>query len=86
MISLGGASGTSLAQWYAARGLSAQALATAYAGIVTTYSLNRIDFDIEGAAVAEPASIALNAQALKLLQQQMPQLEIWYTLPVLPPD
>ena len=84
MISLGGASGTSLAQWYAARGLSAQALATAYAGIVTTYSLNRIDFDIEGAAVAEPASIALNAQALKLLQQQMPQLEIWYTLPVLP--
>lgn len=84
MISLGGASGTSLAQWYAARGLSAQALATAYAGVVTTYSLNRIDFDIEGSAVAEPASIALNAQALKLLQQQMPQLEIWYTLPVLP--
>ncbi|MDG4666483.1 Calx-beta domain-containing protein [Mycobacterium sp. 236(2023)] len=84
MISLGGASGTSLAQWYVARGLSAQALATAYAGVVTTYNLNRIDFDIEGAAAAEPASIALNAQALKLLQQQMPELEIWYTLPVLP--
>ncbi|WP_370499630.1 Calx-beta domain-containing protein [Mycolicibacterium sp. jd] len=84
MISLGGASGTSLAQWYATRGLSAQALATAYAGIVDTYHLNRIDFDIEGAAVADQASIALNAQALKLLQQQKPDLEIWYTLPVLP--
>ncbi|MHA0287848.1 Calx-beta domain-containing protein [Mycobacterium sp. C3-094] len=84
MISLGGASGTSLAQWYAARGLSAAALADAYAGIVTTYRLNRIDFDIEGAAVADPASILLNAQALKLLQQRMPDLEIWYTLPVLP--
>ncbi len=84
MISLGGASGTSLAQWYASRGLSAQALANAYATVVDTYSLNRIDFDIEGAAVADPASIALNAQALKLLQQQKPDLEIWYTLPVLP--
>nr|WP_232786762.1 Calx-beta domain-containing protein [Mycolicibacterium aurum] len=84
MISLGGAAGTSLAQYYAARGLSAQALADAYAGVVNTYKLNRIDFDIEGAAAAEPASIALNAQALKLLQQQKPDLEIWYTLPVLP--
>ncbi|MGP4054268.1 Calx-beta domain-containing protein [Mycobacterium sp. 4D054] len=84
MISLGGASGTSLAQWYATRGLSAQALATAYGGIVDTYRLNRIDFDIEGAAVADQVSIALNAQALKLLQQRKPDLEIWYTLPVLP--
>ncbi|ORB29191.1 chitinase [Mycolicibacterium parafortuitum] len=84
MISLGGASGTSLAQWYAAHGLGAQALATAYAEVADFYKLNRIDFDIEGAAVAEPASIALNAQALKLLQQMRPDLEIWYTLPVLP--
>ncbi len=84
MISLGGAAGTSLAQWYAAHGLGAQALANAYAEVADFYKLNRIDFDIEGAAVAEPASIALNAQALKLLQQMRPDLEIWYTLPVLP--
>lgn len=84
MISLGGASGTSLAQWYAAHGLGARALADAYAAVADTYSLNRIDFDIEGSAVAEPASIVLNAQALRLLQQLRPDLEIWYTLPVLP--
>ncbi|UXA16212.1 cellulase family glycosylhydrolase [Mycobacterium sp. SMC-4] len=84
MISLGGAAGTSLAQWYAARGLSAAALADAYVDIVDRYALNRIDFDIEGAAVADAAAITLGSHALRLLQQQRPDLEIWYTLPVLP--
>ena len=84
MISLGGAAGTSLAQYYQAKGLSAQALADAYAGAVDTYGVNHLDFDIEGAAVAEPASIALHSAALKLLQQSRPALKIWYTLPVLP--
>ena len=84
MISLGGAAGTSLAQYYQAKGLSAQALADAYAGAVDTYGINHLDFDIEGAAVAEPASIALHSAALKLLQQSRPALKIWYTLPVLP--
>ncbi|MGD9623014.1 Calx-beta domain-containing protein, partial [Mycolicibacterium sp.] len=84
MVSFGGASGTELAQWYAQRGLSAQALADAYAGVVDTYGLNRVDFDIEGHAVAEPASIALRSAAIALLQQQRPDLEVWYTLPVLP--
>ncbi len=84
MISLGGAAGTSLAQSYVARGLSAQQLADAYAGVVDTYGVSHIDFDIEGAAVADPASIALNSQALKLLQQAKPDVKIWYTLPVLP--
>ena len=84
MISLGGANGVSLAQSYAQRGKSAQELADAYGAVVDTYGLNRIDFDIEGNAVADPSSIALNAQALKLFQQQRPDVEIWYTLPVLP--
>ncbi|PEG40595.1 chitinase [Mycolicibacterium duvalii] len=84
MISLGGAAGTSLAQWYAARGLSASALADAYVDIVDHYALNRIDFDIEGAAVADTAAVALGSQALRLLQQHRPDLEVWYTLPVLP--
>ena len=84
MISLGGANGVSLAQSYAQRGKSAQELADAYGAVVDTYGLNRIDFDIEGNAVADPASIALNAQALKLFQQERPDVEIWYTLPVLP--
>jgi len=84
MISLGGASGTSLAQSYAARGLGAQALADAYRDIVDTYQLKRIDFDIEGAAVADQPAITLNSQALKLLQEERPDLDVWYTLPVLP--
>ena len=54
-----------------------------YGGIVDAYGLNRIDFDIEGAAVADGSS-ALNAQALKLFQQSHPDVEVWYTLPVLP--
>ncbi|MGD9620072.1 MAG: Calx-beta domain-containing protein, partial [Mycolicibacterium sp.] len=84
MISFGGANGTELAQWHTQRGLSAQALANAYADVVDTYGLNRVDFDIEGHAVADPASIALRSQAIALLQQQRPDLEVWYTLPVLP--
>ncbi|GAY17518.1 hypothetical protein MSZK_42440 [Mycobacterium sp. shizuoka-1] len=84
MISFGGASGTSLAQVYAAKGRSAQDLANAYAAVVDTYGVTHIDFDIEGAAVADPASIALNSQALALLQKAKPDLQIWYTLPVLP--
>lgn len=84
MISFGGASGTSIAQAYAAKGKTAQELANAYAAVVDTYGITHIDFDIEGAAVADAASVALNSQALKLLQQSRPQVHIWYTLPVLP--
>ena len=84
MISLGGVAGTSVAQSYAARGLSAQALANAYAGVMDTYGVTHLDFDIEGAAIADTASITLMSNALKLLQQQRPQVKIWYTLPVLP--
>lgn len=84
MISFGGAAGTSLAQDYAAKGRSAQELADAYAAVVDTYGVTHLDFDIEGAAVAEPASVALNSAALALLQKAKPEVRIWYTLPVLP--
>ena len=84
MVSLGGQAGTSLAQWGATHGMTAAQLANAYAGVVDTYGITHLDFDIEGAAVADPASIALNSQALKLLQQSKPDVKIWYTLPVLP--
>ncbi|BBY60113.1 hypothetical protein MSAR_32490 [Mycolicibacterium sarraceniae] len=84
MISFGGQAGTSLAQYYASKGRSAQELANAYAAVVDTYGVTRLDFDIEGAAVADPASVTLNAQALALLQKTKPEVQIWYTLPVLP--
>jgi len=84
MISLGGQAGTSLAQWGSTHGMTAAQLAGAYAAVIDTYGITHLDFDIEGAAVADPASIALNSQALKLLQQSKPQVQVWYTLPVLP--
>jgi hypothetical protein len=84
MISFGGQAGTSIAQAYASEGRSAQDLANAYAAVVDTYGVTHLDFDIEGAAVADPASIALNSQALALLQKANPDVQIWYTLPVLP--
>ncbi|MFF7154357.1 cellulose binding domain-containing protein [Streptomyces sp. NPDC008139] len=79
-VSFGGASGIELAQ---ACG-SASALATEYGAVVDAYNLSYVDFDIEGSAVAEPASIALRSQALALLQQSHPSLRISLTLPVLP--
>ena len=84
MVSLGGAYGTSLAQSYAAKGRSAQELANAYTAVVDTYGLTHLDFDIEGAAVGDAASIALTSSAITLLQQARPQVQVWYTLPVLP--
>lgn len=84
MVSLGGAAGTSLAQHYQSQGRSAQELADAYAGVVDTYRLSHLDFDIEGAAVADRASINLHSEALALVQQAKPDLNVWYTLPVLP--
>ncbi|WP_329129288.1 cellulose binding domain-containing protein [Streptomyces sp. NBC_01476] len=79
-ISFGGASGIELAQACS----SVDALTTEYAAVVDAYSLSYADFDIEGAAVAEPASIALRSQALAKLQQTHPGLRISLTLPVLP--
>ncbi len=84
MISLGGAAGISLAQAAVASGIGAEELAATYASVVDRYHLSRIDFDIEGAAVADARSIALRSEAIELLQQQRPDLEVWYTLPVLP--
>ncbi len=84
VVSLGGVSGTTIAQTYAAQGLDAQALADAYEGVIETYSLDRIDFDVEGAAVADRVSVDLRNDALAIVQQDYPDLEIWYTLPVLP--
>ena len=84
MISLGGMNGTSLAQVGARTGMTAATLAARYAEVVNQFQLNRLDFDIEGAALADDPATALHSQALALLQQQNPQLEVWYTLPVLP--
>jgi hypothetical protein len=79
-ISFGGASGIDLAQ---ACG-DADSLAAEYSAVVDAYGANYADFDIEGAAVADPASIDRRSQALAKVRQSHPNLKISLTLPVLP--
>ncbi|MDN3355014.1 chitinase [Actinomadura sp. DC4] len=79
-ISFGGASGIELAQ---ACG-DANTLYTEYAAVVDAYGATYADFDIEGAATADPASIGRRSQALARLKQTHPNLKISLTLPVLP--
>ena len=79
-ISFGGASGIELAQ---ACSTSAQ-VAAEYDAVVKAYGLKYADFDIEGAAIADPTTIARRSQALKTLQNNNPGLKISLTLPVLP--
>ncbi|MFJ5989205.1 chitinase [Lentzea sp. NPDC092896] len=79
-ISFGGASGIELAYFCT----TPTTLADEYDAVVKAYALKYVDFDIEGAAVAEPATIQRRSQALKILQDRNPGLKISLTLPVLP--
>jgi hypothetical protein len=79
-ISFGGASGIELAQACT----NVASLTAEYQAVVSAYNLKYIDFDIEGAAVAEPASISLRAQAMARLQAANGGLKFSLTLPVLP--
>lgn len=79
-ISFGGASGSELAQACS----TVDSLYAEYDAVVNAYGLTYADFDIEGAATADPASINRRSQALARLQQAHPGLRISLTLPVLP--
>jgi hypothetical protein len=79
-ISFGGASGIELAQACS----TPAATEAEYQAVVDAYNLKYIDLDIEGAAVAEPTTIARRSQALKLLQTARPNVRVSLTLPVLP--
>jgi chitinase len=59
-------------------------VAAEYDAVVKAYGLKYLDVDIEGAAVADPTSIARRSQALKTVQTNNPGLKISLTLPVLP--
>lgn len=79
-ISFGGANGIELAQDCT----DVTKLTAEYAAVVDAYAAKFVDFDIEGSAVAEPASIQRRSQALAALQRTHPGLKISLTLPVLP--
>jgi Glycosyl hydrolases family 18/Carbohydrate binding domain len=78
--SFGGQAGTELAQSCS----SVSALQTQYQSIISHYNLTHIDFDIEGPAVEDAASIDLRNKAIQALQSANPGLVVSYTLPVLP--
>ena len=79
-VSFGGASGTELA---AACG-SASALAAAYGTALDAAGSTQADFDVEGDALTDADSVALRSEAIALLQEQRDDLEVSFTLPVMP--
>ncbi|WP_314223067.1 glycoside hydrolase family 18 protein [Streptomyces zaehneri] len=79
-VSFGGASGSELATACS----SADALAAAYGRAVDAYRLTKVDFDVEGGALPDTAANTRRAQAIAKLQQQHPDLNVSFTLPVMP--
>jgi hypothetical protein len=79
-ISFGGEDGSELAQTCT----SLSQLEAAYQDVISSYDVNKIDFDVEGAGVDDTAANALRDQALVALQAKNPGLQVSFTLPVLP--
>ncbi|BBA98514.1 putative chitinase [Actinacidiphila reveromycinica] len=79
IISSGGASGLPLA-WTCSTQSSIDA---GYQAIIDDYGVDRLDFDIEGAAIADTAAAARQMQAMKDLKAANPNLQFSVTLPVL---
>jgi chitinase len=63
-------------------------LAAAYRSVIDRYDSDTIDFDIEGAALADVVANARRAQAIKTVQDAVRarkhHLAVWLTLPVTP--
>jgi Ricin-type beta-trefoil lectin domain/Glycosyl hydrolases family 18 len=79
-VSFGGEDGTEIA----ADCTSLSSLVAAYQSVINEYKLTYIDFDIEGAAVADTSAINLRNQAIAELEADDSGLQVSYTLPVLP--
>ena len=79
-ISFGGAAGTEAAL----AATTASQLQAEYQSVIDRYHIDSIDFDIEGAAVANQTSLVLRDHAIAGLQAANPDLKVSFTLPVLP--
>ncbi|MFF8884148.1 chitinase, partial [Streptomyces flaveolus] len=81
IASFGGASGTELGQGCD----SVPALTEQYRSVVDALSLSRVDFDIEGAALADKESVHRRNEALAALQREYEtegrELQVQFTLP-----
>jgi chitinase len=80
IVSFGGESGGEVAQTCT----SVSSLTAAYANVVNTYGVTRLDFDIEGSTLGDSASNTRRNQALAALQAQNPAVQVDYTLAVAP--
>ncbi|KMS71473.1 sugar hydrolase [Streptomyces viridochromogenes] len=79
-VSFGGAAGSELATTCS----SADTLAAAYGKVVDAYQLTKVDFDVEGGALPDTAANTRRAQAIAELQRRHPDLDVSFTLPVMP--
>ncbi|MEY9834932.1 carbohydrate binding domain-containing protein [Streptacidiphilus sp. EB103A] len=79
IISSGGSAGEPLA-WTCTTQSSIDA---GYQAIINDYGVTQLDFDVEGAAIADTAAAARQMQAMKDLKASNPNLQFSMTLPVL---
>ncbi|AZQ36650.1 hydrolase [Streptomyces cyaneochromogenes] len=79
-VSFGGASGKELA----ATCESASELADAYGKALDAAGASLADFDIEGDELTDSDSVDLRSEAIALLQKKRGDLEVAFTLPVMP--
>jgi hypothetical protein len=80
IVSFGGASGSEIATTCA----TTKRLTTAYRSVITDLKVTHVDFDIEGAAIAEPASIRRRFAAIHSLEARDHHLVVSLTVPVTP--
>ena len=80
IVSFGGAGGVELAQSCTNSG----SLQQAYQTVINQFHLSHVDFDVEGAAIADPTSINNRFAAIKGLESANPGLVVSMTVPVLP--
>jgi chitinase len=80
IVSFGGAGGVELAQSCTDSG----ELTKAYQSVVDQLKVDHVDFDVEGAAIADTASVNRRFEAINALESANPGLTVSVTIPVFP--
>jgi hypothetical protein len=80
IVSFGGEDGVELAQSCT----TLSSLVAAYQSVISTLGVNHIDFDIEGAGIADTATNNLRFEAINQLEADNPGLVVSVTIPTFP--
>ncbi len=80
IVSFGGAGGVELAQSCTDTGQLTQA----YQSVIDQLKVDHVDFDVEGAAIADTASMNRRFQAINALESANPSLSVSVTIPTFP--